>query len=390
MVLSDLQERALQDVSNWFHSCRGCLTMRTADYYVLYGIAGSGKSTLVTYLQEMLDITKVVTITYTGMAACVLMRKGNDQSSTIHRLIYDTKVMTNKKTKKKAFVTDLKEKGTIGDLELIIVDECPMVPDDMIKDILSFGIPVLFLGDPEQLPPIFGDNTLKCNFFLDEPHRQALDSPILLLANYARTKQFDKIRLGTYGEHVRVFSRLDFEEDSIFKADQIICGKNATVKSLNAFYRKSFLGYSDKLIRDHEKIMCLANNWNIDNQGGFSLVNGLIGYASNISIKIKSQIYELDFKPEFTKEFSKIDIDKCLFEGMDELPMEVELFRLPLSDSINTLNEFAYAYAITTHKSQGSEFPYVTFFPEVLDRKNYYRLLYTGITRAKEDLDIIF
>lgn len=363
MILSDLQNKAMKEIREWYVS----FNVNKKPYYTLAGIAGSGKSTLVSYLIEDLGINKVVTATYTGMAACVLMRKGNDDSSTIHRLIYDTKVLEDPKTRKKSFITVLKDKEALNDIDLIIIDEYSMVPDKMIDDILSFKKPILWLGDPCQLPPIFGDNRLTYDFFLDEPHRQALDNPILLIAHYARNGEFNKIRLGSYGDNVRVLSKLDFEEDCIANADQIICGKNATVKSLNAFYRSEFLDYRDNIIRPDEKIMCLANNWEVTNNGGFSLVNGLIGTANNITVKNKTKLYELDFTPEGIDPFKHISVDKLLFEGK-EIDKQTELFRLPLSDSINKPNEFIYAYAITTHKSQGSEFPYVTFFPEMLDR----------------------
>lgn len=384
MVLSDLQNKAMKEIRNWYLTFH----IKKKPYYVLAGIAGSGKSTLVSYLIEDLAINNVVTATYTGMAASVLLRKGNKTSSTIHRLIYDTKVIEDPKTRKKSFVTVLKDKEALTGIDLIIIDEYSMVPDKMLDDILSFEKPVLFLGDPCQLPPIFGDNRLEYDFFLDEPHRQALDNPILLIAHYARNGEFNKIRLGTYGETVRVLSRNDFDEDCISKADQIICGKNATVKSLNTFYRSEFLDLRDNLIRPGEKIMCLANNWEVDNGSGFALVNGLIGHADNISVKNKTKLYELDFTPNGIGTFKNIVVDKLLFEGK-EIDKQTELFRLPLSDSINKPNEFIYAYAITTHKSQGSEFPYVTFFPEMLDRKTYFRLFYTGVTRASEKLDII-
>lgn len=384
MVLTDLQNKAMKQIRNWYLTFH----IKKKPYYVLAGIAGSGKSTLVSYLIDDLAIEEVVTATYTGMAASVLMKKGNENSSTIHRLIYDTKVIEDSKTKKKSFITELKPKESLNHIDLIIIDEYSMVPDKMLDDILSFEKPVLFLGDPCQLPPIFGDNRLEYDFFLDEPHRQALDNPILLIANYARNGEFDKIRLGTYGDTVRVLSRLDFDEDCIFKSDQIICGKNATVRDLNLFYRSEFLGFQDNLIRSDEKIMCLANNWELDNGKGFSLVNGLIGRASNIRVKNKTKIYELDFTPNGIDMFKNVVVDKLSFEDK-ALDRKTELLRLPLIDAVGKLNDFIYAYAITTHKSQGSEFPYVTFFPEMLDKKNYYRLFYTGVTRASEKLDII-
>ena len=384
IILSDLQNKAMKLIRDWYTT----FNVKRKPYYVLAGIAGSGKTSIVNYLLEEMNIENAVTVAYTGMAASVLMRKGNKNSSTFHRLVYNTKVIEDEETKKKKFITELKSKEELEMIDLIIVDEYSMLPDNLIDDVLSFNKPVLFLGDPLQLPPIYGENRLKYDFFLDEPHRQALDNPILAIANYARTQQFDKIKIGTYGDKVRVFSSIDFDEESLLNSDQIICCKNKTVNSMNKFIRNEYLGYKDNMIRENEKIMCIANNWGVTNKDGLSLVNGLIGNATQVSIKPKAQFYEVDFTPAFTDTFESVIIDKLKFENK-ESNSTVDLFRSPILETVVKANEFVYGYAITCHKSQGSEFPYVTFMPEVLSKKDYHKIFYTGVTRASEKLDII-
>ena len=384
IVLDDKQNKGMKEIKNWYQT----FNPKRRPYYVLAGVAGSGKSSLVTFLIEELGLTKTATVAYTGMAASVLLRKGNKNSSTFHRLVYNTKVIEDPITKKRTFITERKEKEALAEYELLIVDEYSMLPDSLIDDILSFGIPVLFIGDPLQLPAFYGENRLQYDFFLDKPHRQALDNPILVLANYARNNEIYKIRIGSYGDTANVYSRLDFNEESLIEADQIICCRNKTVTDMNKFIRSEHLGRKDNIIHENEKIMCLANNWEVMNSDGISLVNGLIGRASNIKVKPKAQIYEVDFQPDFTTNFESVYIDKLLFEGKESNPA-TDLFRAPIIDVIGKLNTFTYAYAITCHKSQGSEFPYVTFMPEMLSKKDYFRLVYTGITRASEKLDII-
>lgn len=384
MILSDLQNKAAKEIKKWYIN----YNYNKKPYYTLAGIAGSGKSSIAYYIIKELGIENVVMATYTGMAACVLIRKGNENVSTIHRLIYNTKIIEDKETKKKKFVTELKDKEELSDVDLIIIDEYSMVPNNIIEDLLTFKKPILFLGDPLQLPAIFGETSLKYDFFLNEPHRQALDNPILILANYARLNKLDKIRIGSYGDNVNVYSKLNFDMESLLNSDQIICGKNNTVNSLNKFYRYEFLKYKTWKLETNEKLMCILNNWESDNGDGYSLVNGLIGTANNIVSKPKMKLYEFDFKPEFTNKFTNVVADRLILEGK-EIDSFTELMRLPLSDSINKLNEFVFAYAITTHKSQGSEWDYVSFFPEVLNKNTHYRFLYTGITRASKKLDLI-
>lgn len=381
IILNDKQNKAMKEIISWYKA----FNINKKPYYVLSGCAGSGKSTLVSYIIEELGLKNVKTVAYTGMAASVLLKKGNMNSSTIHRLIYNTVVI--KKNGKREFITTLKDKEELEGINLIVVDEFSFINDKIIEDILSFEIPILFVGDHQQLPPVAGSNSLEIDFFLDEPVRQALDNPIIQLATYARLNQLDKIRIGTYDNNVTVFSKDSFPYEAITNVDQIIACKNNTVRALNQFYRKEVLNYNNNLIMDNEKIMCTANNWEKVNLEGFALVNGLIGNASSISIKEKPQVYELNFNIDFGSSFNNVLIDKLDFENK-EIDNLTKLYRAPVEE-LDSLNTFVYAYAITCHKSQGSEFNRVTFFPEYLgDKEMYKKLMYVGITRAKESLYI--
>lgn len=384
MILSDLQNDGMKDIKKWYTE-----KLSHKKYYTLGGIAGSGKSTLVKYVIDDLGINENETAmaTYTGMAANVLLKKGNMNSSTIHRLIYHTEVLEDEETHKKSYITTLKDKEDLNYLKIIVIDECFMVPQKLVDDLLSFEVPILFVGDPEQLPPVAGgDNNLKMDFFLNEPHRQALENPILYIANLARNNEIYKIKVGKYGDNVRVFRSNNFDESAFTEADQIIAARNKTVSTLNDFYRKKYKKYTSNRIEEDEKIMCTLNNWNVINDDGLALVNGFIGKADNVQIKPKSQLYSLDFHPDGCSSFYSILVDKLKFEGR-EITKKIKLFRSPILNSIdiNYFNEFVYAYVITTHKSQGSEFPYVTLFAEMREK----RMLYTGVTRAGEKLDII-
>lgn len=384
MILSNQQNKAAKLIKDWYLH----FNIKIKPYFVLGGVAGSGKSSIISYVLNELGNPIHEIATYTGMAACVLIRKGNETAKTIHRLIYNTKAIEDKETKKTIILTELKPKEELSHIKLIVIDECWMVPDNLIKDLMYFGIPILFAGDPGQLDPIYGKNSLEPDFFLDEPHRQALDSPILLLANYARNKEWNKIRVGNYGDSVRVFSEDSFHESCITDSDQIICGKNATVNRLNKFYRLNYLGFKDLFIRNNEKLVCLKNNWSVyNNYNNINLVNGLIGNAVDIRIKPKAGIYMINFKI-FSGEFEDVLVDKFEFEGK-ELDDFTQLMRIPYEDQGLKFNLFQYGYAITTHKSQGSEFPYVTLFFEPLRKDIAHKMLYTGITRASEKLDII-
>ena len=86
----------------------------------------------------------------------------------------------------------LNEQSLLRDAELIVLDEVSMVGDDMARDLLAFGKPILVLGDPGQLPPIKGEGAFteaQPDVMLTEIHRQAAESAIIRLATMARQGQ---------------------------------------------------------------------------------------------------------------------------------------------------------------------------------------------------------
>jgi len=116
--------------------------------------------------------------------------KGCIGASTIHRLIYKP---PESETEQPSF--ELWNNSPAVKAKLIVIDECSMVDAELGRDLLSFGAPVLVLGDPAQLPPISGGG-----FFTDaapdamltEVHRQAQDDPIVRLSMEVRAGRRDR------------------------------------------------------------------------------------------------------------------------------------------------------------------------------------------------------
>jgi exodeoxyribonuclease-5 len=117
-------------------------------YTVISGYAGAGKTTLVQYIIQALDVNedKVAYAAFTGKAADVLKKKGNKNAMTLHRLLYDSFPRPGG-----GFIRVPKKKL---DYTIVVVDEVSMVPKSMIDLLMSFKIYILFLGDPFQLPQI--------------------------------------------------------------------------------------------------------------------------------------------------------------------------------------------------------------------------------------------
>src|SRR5574344_1657261 len=117
-----------------------------------------------------------------------------------------------------------------------------MVDDIMMSDLLSFGIPVIAVGDPYQLPPIEGKplDPNGADALLTEIVRQAAGNPIIKIANEVRLGR--RLQIGNFGA-VKVISESMLNEAQMMQlllsADQVICGLNATRRKLNSKMRSA-------------------------------------------------------------------------------------------------------------------------------------------------------
>jgi exodeoxyribonuclease-5 len=196
---SDLQAKAISGIKDWFRH-------RTADQQVfrVFGYAGTGKTTITRHAIDELGLDTmtredggaggcvpggVLYAVFTGKAALVMTRKGTP-ASTIHSLIYRLSEATPDEIERvKTEIAEISgklptldpairlfeesrlrsleirlddihkprfvfnEQSMVRDAALIVLDEVSMVGDEMARDLLAFGKPILVLGDPGQLPP---------------------------------------------------------------------------------------------------------------------------------------------------------------------------------------------------------------------------------------------
>ena len=327
-------------------------------------------------------------VTFTGKASLVLQRKGLP-ATTIHKLIYNTYL--NKFTGK--FVFRLKPELE-GDIRLIIVDEVSMVSMQLMRDLMSFGISIMCLGDPGQLEPIGEDNGLlkKPDVFLDEIHRQAQENSIIKLSMLIRNGQaIPKMS----DQYVKVIDNEELSFGMLTWADQILCAKNATRRNINEVMRKR-LGRTSEMPEVGDKMICLRNYWetfnDADEANVIPLINGSVGNITKIWEHVPDQgvlgeKYIADFTTDFSEDpFVKVSLDSNIIKGLAPLATS---YPKSMGKMKQTKNEFDYGYAITCHKSQGSEFNKLVVFEEILRRDSHARWLYTAVTRASEQLVLI-
>jgi exodeoxyribonuclease-5 len=370
MRWSPQQDAAIRDVKTWLADKHGKQVFR------LFGYAGTGKTTLARELAATVKGT-VLYATFTGKAALVLRKKGCDDASTIHSLIYQ--VDTNSRTGEAKF--KLNKESALAGAALLVIDEVSMVGEELANDLLSFGTRVLVLGDPAQLPPVKDEGffiNAAADVMLTEVHRQAADNPIIRMSMDIREGR--RLVPGAYGESLVLRNgSVDRDEMSahVLRADQLICGLNRSRTTFNRRIRalKDLAGADQPWHPAMgDRLICLRNNRtkHLFN-GGLWNASTVKNLGGALSIEVLSQDEERD-------------------------PLTVEVFEQFFCGTEQELDwrerrkreEFTFGWAITCHKSQGSQWDGVIVFDESgAFRDARANWLYTAVTRAAERVTVV-
>lgn len=357
LVLTDEQQAAATTIIEWF-------TNGTTKQFKLGGYAGTGKTTVIKFLlKELRQKHNVAVSAFTGKACNVLQRKGV-HAQTLHSLIYNA-------VKENGVFHFYKRVMMVGDPEIVIVDEASMLSTGLYTDLISFGRKVLFVGDPGQLEPV-GDNPdlmADCDIILSKIHRQAESSPIISLAN--------SVRLGGEINFTMVDGLVVKDKTLTMKecvdADQIICARNKTRQIMNEKIRRWKGLPLDTLVED-DKLICFKNN---SEHGVF---NGMILYVRKV-VETKDNQYILNLEDEVGTRYGEIPVWREPFrENPKYNPKQITLPKKTI--------HCEYGYAITCHKSQGSEWEHVLVYDEWMPAEvwDMKRWRYTAITRASKQL----
>lgn len=393
MIFNTGQLNAIEKAKKWYKE-------QINQVFEITGPAGSGKTTLIIKIIEELGLDlhrDCIFVAYTGQASLVLRQKGVP-AFTIHSTIYDLVMMPLLDENKNIVVNQqgkvikvpkfILKSNLNENLKLIVVDEASMVPEEIKKDLLSFNIPTIALGDLDQLPPVMGKPSflISPDVYLTEIMRQNEGNPIIHLSELARNGE--NIPLGKYGNKCYVISENQVNDKMMLLSEAIICGKNKTRNEINKYIREEVLRYEEIIPRINEKMICRKNNWNLSLQDEYFMVNGLQGSVFQpIDLsRMTSNSFFMDFKPFFLNDiFSDIKIDlEYLYKSYIKGDSSKSINR-----EYSNGNLFEYAYAITCHLSQGSQYKSVLLFEEVLDYKTHKNWLYTGITRAVDFLILV-
>lgn len=373
--------------------------------FYLAGYAGTGKTTLAKHIAAQSNGTTLF-CAFTGKAAHVMRRSGCPNAATIHSLIYNTFEKSRSRLKElqsamaveeKREVKDaakiktlqreidkereriqqpgfsLDEDSEVKDASLIVADECSMLDERMARDLLSFGVKLIVLGDPAQLPPVKGAGyftSREPDVMLTEVHRQARDNPIIAMATTIREGK--ELLPGQYGDSaVLVEPDRDTKSAISLAADQLLVGRNTTRAQSNAWYRRQ-LGYGDRYPVNGDKLVCLRNNHDL------GLLNGgiwKVEYRVNITDTELAMTLRSEDDPD-----RRVDVNAhtAHFLGQEK-SMDWRERR--------QAEEFDFGYAMTVHKSQGSQWPSVALVDE-WTWEGRQAWLYTALTRAQSKVTV--
>ncbi|MDO4177220.1 MAG: ATP-dependent RecD-like DNA helicase [Bacillota bacterium] len=387
----------------------GCLGTGVS---VITGGPGTGKTTIINSIINILEDSglKVAIAAPTGRAAKRITETSGYPASTIHRLLeysfFDsTELGFGDESDGRRIMRFGKDEENPLDYDAVVVDEASMIDLMLMNGLVSAirpGTRFIIVGDDDQLPSVGAGNVLRdiisseyvyCSK-LTEIYRQAGESMIVVNAHRinhgeypdcnAKDKDFFLLRRKTEKEMLATIKELCLTRLPQYYADLVPGGIN-TVRDIQVLtpVRKGTLGclnlntelqavlnpptedkqektYGDKVFREGDKVMQIRNNYELqwknreDFTEGEGIFNGDVGFIQTIDTEFNEVTVVFDDVRHVTYSFSQLE--------------ELEL-----------------AYAVTVHKSQGSEFPIiimpVSWFPPVLATRN---LLYTGVTRGKD------
>ena len=344
IVLSDEQQRAVDTIVG-----------SGKQVQTLGGFAGTGKTTVIAELVRRLP--RYAVCAYTGKAADVLRRKGLAAASTIHSLIYRA-VEDGDGGVAFELVPELDADG-------IIVDEASMVGPSIYTDLMSLGVPLVFVGDHGQLEPV-GDSGFNLmaapDVALETIHRNA--GPIARFAEHLRLGRdaADWEPGGTDGADAAGVRVVDFDEVGrldINRDWQLICAYNHTRNSLNEMVR-DHIGMPAGVPEAGDRVMCLQNN------RVYGLFNGMQGTIADIDRDRRVLTFDSEQGPRV-----RVPYNPRTF-GSSGRP-----------DWSREIVPFDWAYCVTCHKFQGDETDDVCVIEQHCGAWDHRRWSYTAASRVR-------
>ena len=393
IVLNNGQEEAVNSAINWYK-------YSSEQVFQIAGPAGTGKSVVIAEIIKRLGLRdyQILPMAYTGQACSVMRTRGFANARTIYSGLYTLEYRIKRDEhgviiRNPVFNTPVKEryfrpkdpKTLDQNIKLIIIDEAFMVPGDMRKVIDNTGIKILAAGDPNQLPPVSGNPGFLVSgkvTYLNELVRQSEESPIIYLATRARNGL--PIEPGLYGKDVLALYNTDLNDSIIASCPVILTDTNAERDNYNDIMRHHILNIRSDMPVFGERMVCRKNDWDVLNFEGIPLTNGLAGtiiLPPGVGTRDSDNTVPLTFLADISPyyPFRDIRINQKYLNSDAATRYKMHEDRYVKGEL------FEYAYAITVHCSQGSEYD-CGMYVEGKFNQDVKAARYTAITRFKHQM----
>ncbi|ATW23657.1 ATP-dependent RecD-like DNA helicase [Candidatus Formimonas warabiya] len=362
IVYDEIQEAAIK-------------TALMAPFMVLTGGPGTGKTTTTLgIIQAFLSMGKKVLLAApTGRAAKRMTEVTGLEAKTIHRLLEYSPAEGYKRNEQQPLVCDV-----------LIIDEASMIDLILMYNLMKAvpaGASVILVGDADQLPSVGAGNVLRdiiesaCVHVvsLTRIFRQAQDSMIVLNAHRINRGEFPQLRGGK-------------NKDFFFVEEEVPEQIPEQIRKLCATRLPGYFGVSP--VHDIQ-VLCPMQR----GEAGTGYLNALLQETLNPS-QVVAKYGPTTFKTNDKVMQIKNNYDKGVFNGdigvikqidLEDKKIVISFDENEIEYDLSEMDEVVLAYAITVHKSQGSEYkivvaPFTTQHFMMLQRN----LLYTCVTRAKQ------
>lgn len=405
---------------------------------LLTGYSGTGKSFLVSkIIEELIYKNSSISIGITAptnkavrvLKNLSMISETHSQVTfnTLHSLLGLKREITHEG--KEVYKSEYNS-GSIGEFDIILVDEVSMLDNDLYKTLIINAkihrIMLLFIGDRGQIPPVNGgesilfNSQLDYNFNLTKIIRQANGNPIIALAekirnnqNFVNENNIDSnnngvvfLKINTEMEVLnKFFNSENFKKEPNFV--KVLAWTNSAVDYYNDNIRKLIYGDKCGKLCIGEKMVCNKpilgpkNKILLNNNDEFEVVKfvkktetsgskfkhysvDIISNGKPYTIKLLAEESEKDYNKELDR-LKKVAIQAPM---MLRRTAWVKYFKY-----LEKYADVKYNYALTVHKAQGSTFDNVVVvncdINRIREKEERNKLLYTAITRAKNKLIMI-